>query len=86
MLAVDNMVLHKTGPRPDLAYQFINFMLDGKNARRALEHDRLGQPQRGVDAVHRRRGQEQPRGVPAAGRAEEAAAAQGLRRARSAGS
>lgn len=32
VLAVDNMVLHKSGPRPDLAYQFINFMLDGKNA------------------------------------------------------
>ncbi len=32
VLAVDNMVLHKSGPRPDLAYGFINFMLDGKNA------------------------------------------------------
>ena len=32
MLAVDNMVMHKTGPRPDLAYQFINFMLEGKNS------------------------------------------------------
>jgi spermidine/putrescine transport system substrate-binding protein len=32
VLAVDNMVLHKSGPRPDLAYQFINFMLDGRNA------------------------------------------------------
>ncbi len=32
VLAVDNMVLHKSGPRPDLAYQFINFMLEGKNA------------------------------------------------------
>ena len=31
VIAVDNMVLHKTGPRPDLAYQFINFMLDPKN-------------------------------------------------------
>ena len=31
VLAVDNMVLHKTGPRPDLAYQFINFMLIPKN-------------------------------------------------------
>jgi spermidine/putrescine transport system substrate-binding protein len=32
VLAVDNMVLHKSGPRPDLAYAFINFMLQGKNA------------------------------------------------------
>jgi spermidine/putrescine transport system substrate-binding protein len=32
VLAVDNMVLHKTGPRPELAYAFINFMLEGKNA------------------------------------------------------
>ncbi len=32
VLAVDSMVLHKSGPRPDLAHQFINFMLDGRNA------------------------------------------------------
>ena len=32
VLAVDNMVMHKTGPREDLAYQFINFMLEGKNS------------------------------------------------------
>ena len=32
VLAVDNIVLHKTGPRPDLAYAFINFMLNGENA------------------------------------------------------
>ena len=32
VLAVDNFVLHKTGPRPDLAYEFINFMLVGENA------------------------------------------------------
>ena len=32
VLAIDNMVLHKTGPRADLAYTFINFMLIGKNA------------------------------------------------------
>jgi spermidine/putrescine transport system substrate-binding protein len=31
VLAVDNMVLHKSGPRPDLAYQFINFMLIPEN-------------------------------------------------------
>ena len=32
VLAVDNFVLHRTGPRPDLAYQFINFMLVGRNS------------------------------------------------------
>jgi spermidine/putrescine transport system substrate-binding protein len=32
VLAVDNMVMHRTGPRPDLAYQFIDFMLEGKNS------------------------------------------------------
>ncbi len=32
VLAVDNMVLHRTGPRPDLAYLFINFMLEGRNS------------------------------------------------------
>ena len=32
MLALDSMVLHKSGPRPDLAFRFINFMLDGKNS------------------------------------------------------
>lgn len=26
------MVLHKTGPRPDLANRFINFMLAGQNS------------------------------------------------------
>ena len=32
VLAVDNMVMHKTGPREDLAYRFINFMLEGQNS------------------------------------------------------
>lgn len=32
ILAVDNMVILKDAPRPDLAHHFINFMLDGKNA------------------------------------------------------
>ncbi len=32
VLALDNMVLHKSGPRPDLAHQFINFMLEGRNS------------------------------------------------------
>lgn len=32
VLALDNMVIHKDAPRPDLAHKFINFMLEGKNA------------------------------------------------------
>ncbi len=32
VLALDNMVIHKYAPRPDLALKFINFMLDGKNS------------------------------------------------------
>ena len=32
VLAVDNMVIHKDAPRPDLALQFIDFMLEGQNS------------------------------------------------------
>ena len=32
VLAVDNMVIHKNAPRPDLAHRFINFMLEGRNS------------------------------------------------------
>lgn len=32
VLAVDNMVLHRSGRRTDLAHQFINFMLEGENS------------------------------------------------------
>jgi spermidine/putrescine transport system substrate-binding protein len=32
VLAVDSFVLHRSGPRPDLARQFIDFMLEGENA------------------------------------------------------
>jgi spermidine/putrescine transport system substrate-binding protein len=32
VLALDSMVLHKSGPRPDLAHRFINFMLEGRNS------------------------------------------------------
>jgi spermidine/putrescine transport system substrate-binding protein len=32
VLALDGMVIAKDAPRPDLAHQFINFMLDGKNS------------------------------------------------------
>jgi spermidine/putrescine transport system substrate-binding protein len=32
VLSLDSMVLHMSGPRPDLAHRFIDFMLDGKNS------------------------------------------------------
>lgn len=32
VLALDSMVLHQSGKRPNLAHRFINFMLDGKNS------------------------------------------------------
>lgn len=32
VLSIDNMVIPKSAPRPDLALQFINFMLEGENA------------------------------------------------------
>jgi spermidine/putrescine transport system substrate-binding protein len=32
VLSLDSMVLHSSGPRPDLAYRFIDFMLQGKNS------------------------------------------------------
>jgi spermidine/putrescine transport system substrate-binding protein len=32
VLAVDNMVIHKSAPRTDLALRFMNFMLDGRNS------------------------------------------------------
>ena len=32
VLALDAMVIHKTAPRPDLAHQFIDFMLQGRNS------------------------------------------------------
>src|SRR5438874_8928552 len=32
VLAVDNMVIHNSAPRPDLALKFMNFMLEGRNS------------------------------------------------------
>jgi spermidine/putrescine transport system substrate-binding protein len=32
VFAVDNLVMHKSGRRPDLAYQFINFLLEGESS------------------------------------------------------
>jgi len=32
VFAVDNLVMHKSGRRPDLAYRFINFLLEGESS------------------------------------------------------
>ncbi|MDO8934153.1 MAG: extracellular solute-binding protein, partial [Rhodocyclaceae bacterium] len=32
VLAVDSIVIHRSGQRPDLAHRFIDFMLEGENA------------------------------------------------------
>lgn len=50
VLALDSMVLHKTGPRPDLAHHFINFMLEGKNSAELTNLIGSGNPNR--DAMH----------------------------------
>jgi len=49
VLAVDNMVIHKDAPRPDLAHKFINFMLDGKNSAELTNLIGSGNPN--LDAV-----------------------------------
>lgn len=49
VLALDSMVLHKSGQRPDLAQQFINFMLDGKNAAQLTNLIGSGNPN--IDAM-----------------------------------
>ncbi len=49
-LSLDSMVLHKAGPRPDLAFRFINFMLDGKNSAELTNLIGSGNPN--MDAMH----------------------------------
>src|SRR2546425_7911528 len=49
VLAVDNMVIHKDAPRPDLALKFMNFMLDGKNSAELTNLIGSGNPN--LDAV-----------------------------------
>ncbi|MBI3480198.1 MAG: spermidine/putrescine ABC transporter substrate-binding protein [Nitrosomonadales bacterium] len=46
VLSMDSMVLHKTGPRPDLAHRFINFMLEGKNSAELTNLIGSGNPNR----------------------------------------
>lgn len=49
VLALDSMVLHQSGARPDLAHQFINFMLDGKNSAELTNLTGSGNPN--MDAI-----------------------------------
>ena len=49
VLALDSMVLHRSGNRTDLAHQFINFMLKGKNAAELTNLIGSGNPN--MDAV-----------------------------------
>ncbi|HEU0188857.1 MAG TPA: spermidine/putrescine ABC transporter substrate-binding protein [Gallionella sp.] len=46
VLSLDSMVLHKSGPRPDLAHRFINFMLDGRNGAELTNLIGSGNPNR----------------------------------------
>jgi len=46
VLALDSMVIHKTGPRPDLAHLFINFMLEGRNSAELTNLIGSGNPNR----------------------------------------
>src|SRR5437773_10521413 len=49
VLAVDNMVIHKDAPRPNLAHKFMNFMLEGKNSSELTNLIGSGNPN--LDAV-----------------------------------
>lgn len=46
VLALDSMVLHKSGPRPDLAHRFIDFMLYGRNSSELTNLIGSGNPNR----------------------------------------
>jgi len=46
VLALDSMVLHQNGPRPDLAHRFIDFMLEGKNSAELTNLIGSGNPNR----------------------------------------
>lgn len=46
VLALDSMVIHKGGRRPDLAHRFIDFMLDGANSAELTNLTGSGNPNR----------------------------------------
>ncbi|MDA8382713.1 MAG: spermidine/putrescine ABC transporter substrate-binding protein [Betaproteobacteria bacterium] len=54
VLAVDNMVVPKGAPRADLAYQFIDFMLEGRNASELTNLIGSGNPNRAARPFIRR--------------------------------
>lgn len=49
VLALDNMVLHRSGPRPELAQRFMNFMLEGRNSAELTNAIGAGSPN--ADAI-----------------------------------
>ncbi len=53
VLALDSMVLHRTGRRPDLALRFIDFMLDGENSAELTNLIGSGNPNRAAMAYVR---------------------------------
>ena len=63
------MVLHKSGPRPDLAYQFINFMLEGQNSAELSNMIGSGNANAAAMPYIDDDGQGQPGGVPRSPRA-----------------
>ncbi len=44
VLAVDNMVIHRTSKNPELAHRFVNFMLEGKNSAELTNLIGVGNP------------------------------------------
>ena len=46
VLSMDSMVLHKSGPRPDLAHRFMDFMLEGRNSSELTNLIGSGNPNR----------------------------------------
>ena len=68
VLAVDTMVIHKPRRAPDLALRVHQLHARRQERGRAHQHDRLGQPQRGRDAVHRAGVKDNPAVFPDASR------------------
>jgi len=46
VIATDFMVIYKDAPHPDLAHQFINFMLEGRNSAELTNLIGAGNPNR----------------------------------------
>ena len=46
VLALDSMVMHRSGPRPDLALRFMDFMLEGRNSAELTKLIGSGNPNR----------------------------------------